>query len=79
MRNYDFYQKRQYAIIILICACFTFIFIKLFSVQIINNSYKIAAENNVIRKIVQYPERGWIYDRNKILGSSFDQIQTMYI
>lgn len=67
MKEYDFYKHRTYAVIIIVFMCFLFIGIKLFSVQIINNSYKVSAENNVIRKIIKYPERGWIYDRNNHL------------
>ncbi len=36
--------------------------IKLFSIQIIDDNYKVAAENNVVQKIIQYPHRGLIYD-----------------
>ena len=38
--------------------------IKLFSIQVLDPSYKMAAENNALQKIVQYPFRGLIYDRN---------------
>lgn len=38
--------------------------LRLFSIQIINKDYKKAAENNIIHKIVKYPYRGLIYDRN---------------
>lgn len=38
--------------------------IKLFSIQVLDPSYKLAAENNALQKIVQYPYRGLIYDRN---------------
>ena len=67
MRRYDFYAHRRYAIMTLICISFLFIVIKLFSIQIINKTYKLSAENNVVRKIIQYPERGWVYDRNNKL------------
>ena len=67
MRKYDFYTHRKYAIIIVVCVAFLFILIKLFSIQILNQSYKLSAQNNVIRKIIKYPERGWIYDRNNEL------------
>ena len=40
---------------------------RLFSIQILDENYKIAAENNVIQKIVQYPHRGLIYDTNDSL------------
>lgn len=40
------------------------IVIKLFMIQIIEQSYKMSASNNVLRYIPQYPARGLIYDRN---------------
>ncbi|MGB5929883.1 MAG: penicillin-binding transpeptidase domain-containing protein, partial [Cyclobacteriaceae bacterium] len=36
---------------------------KLFSIQIINDEYKIKAENNLKRKLIQHPYRGLITDR----------------
>ena len=38
--------------------------IKLFAIQIVDNSYKLSANNNVIKAVTLYPERGYIYDRN---------------
>jgi penicillin-binding protein 2 len=38
--------------------------IKLFNLQIVNDSYKLSAENNSQRQVTQYPARGLIYDRN---------------
>lgn len=38
--------------------------IRLFSVQVLNEKYKLDSENNVIREITEYPARGLIYDRN---------------
>lgn len=37
--------------------------IRLFSIQVIEDEYKLAAENNIVQKIVDYPFRGLIYDR----------------
>ena len=37
---------------------------RLFYLQVINKSYQISAENNVLRFVTEYPERGLIYDRN---------------
>ena len=47
--------------IILIGAVFL---IRLFSIQVLDSSYKLAAESNIVQKIVEYPYRGLIYDRN---------------
>ena len=41
--------------------------IRLFSIQVIDDSFKTSSENNVIRKQTDYPRRGLIYDRNKEL------------
>lgn len=38
--------------------------IRLFYLQVVDDTYKQYATNNVLRKVVQYPARGLIYDRN---------------
>ncbi len=38
--------------------------IRLFIIQVVKNTYRISADNNVLRYITQYPARGLIYDRN---------------
>ncbi|MFN8257658.1 MAG: penicillin-binding protein 2 [Bacteroidales bacterium] len=38
--------------------------IRLFILQVVDSSYKLSAENNVFRHIVQYPSRGLIFDRH---------------
>ena len=40
---------------------------RLFYIQILEEDYKVAAQNNVVQKIVQYPYRGLVYDRNDSL------------
>jgi penicillin-binding protein 2 len=40
---------------------------KLFSIQVLSERYKAAADNNIIQKITEYPYRGLIYDRNRNL------------
>ena len=42
-----------------------FIFLlKLMSIQVLSDNYRLAAENNIIQRIIEYPYRGLIYDRN---------------
>ena len=41
--------------------------IKLFQIQILDSTYKLAADNNVIRRVTRYPYRGLIYDRHNRL------------
>ncbi len=38
--------------------------VRLFFLQVIAKGYKIAAEDNSIKRVVIYPDRGLIYDRN---------------
>ena len=37
--------------------------LRLFYIQVIDESYKLSANNNVLRYVTQYPARGLIYDR----------------
>ncbi|MEQ9424390.1 MAG: penicillin-binding protein 2 [Cyclobacteriaceae bacterium] len=47
--------------VILIAVIFA---IKLFTIQVLDSNYKLAAENNIVQKIVEYPFRGLMNDRN---------------
>ncbi|MEJ2003700.1 MAG: penicillin-binding protein 2 [Cyclobacteriaceae bacterium] len=38
--------------------------VKLFSIQVIDERYALAATDNVVQRVVEYPYRGLIYDRN---------------
>lgn len=38
--------------------------IRLFYIQVIDSSYKISAASNVLRRQINYPARGLVYDRN---------------
>ncbi|MDP4205270.1 MAG: penicillin-binding protein 2 [Bacteroidota bacterium] len=60
----DRYSGRRF-VIGGICVVVAFVFVaKLFVLQIMNPEYKQYADRNVLRRIVQYPSRGLIYDRN---------------
>lgn len=60
----DAFINRKYIIIALIVLASLLLIIKLFHVQVIEDSYRLSAENNVLRYVTQYPARGLIYDRN---------------
>lgn len=53
---------------IIIIALFTLVLLiyiaRLFSLQVVDSDYKLSAENNVFRYIIEYPTRGLIFDRN---------------
>jgi len=57
------YATRKYIIGAIIVIVFLLFFIRLFYIQIIDNSYKYSAENNSHRYVTQYPARGLILDR----------------
>lgn len=38
--------------------------IRLFFIQVVDESYRYSAQNNVLRLVTEYPSRGLIYDRN---------------
>ncbi|WP_163718390.1 penicillin-binding protein 2 [Mangrovibacterium lignilyticum] len=60
----DKYAKRKFilgAIFVFIAIVFI---IRLFTIQVIDSSYKQYATKNVLRKVINYPARGLIYDRN---------------
>ncbi len=55
-------RKKQIIIIILTIG---FVFLgRLFYLQLIDQTYKLSSQNNVLRYMIQYPARGMIYDRN---------------
>jgi len=63
----DKYAKRKYilgAIFILVALIFL---TRLFTLQVLDSSYKQYATRNVLRKVINYPARGLIYDRNEEL------------
>jgi penicillin-binding protein 2 len=41
--------------------------IRIFYLQIVNDTYKLKSDNNAIKIEYDYPERGYIYDRNGVL------------
>jgi penicillin-binding protein 2 len=63
----DTYTRRRYVITGIIVLATLMLVIKLFSIQVIEDTYRLSADNNVLRYVTQYPARGLIYDRNEKL------------
>lgn len=64
--------------LIIVAACL--LIIRLFYLQIIDVSFKLKSENNSIKKIYDYPERGYIYDRTgKLLVANQPSYDIMVI
>ncbi|BCY27493.1 penicillin-binding protein 2 [Flavobacterium okayamense] len=53
---------------------------KIFYLQVIDESLKLQSENNAIKKVFDFPERGYIYDRNgKLLVANQPSYDIMVI
>ncbi len=60
----DVFINRKYVIMALIVLATLGLLLRLFIIQVVKNSYRLSADNNVLRYVTQYPARGLIYDRN---------------
>jgi len=60
----DTYTKRRYLLIGIFCLTAVVMVARLFYIQVIDTSYKISAASNVLRRQINYPARGLVYDRN---------------
>ncbi len=60
---------QRFVILSIFTAVVIIFMIRLFYIQVVNETYSVSATNNVLRYITDYPARGMIYDRNgKILA-----------
>lgn len=67
----DAFVNRKYTVLALILLASLVLIIKLFRIQVVDVSYRLSADNNVLRYVTQYPARGLIFDRNgKMLVSN---------
>jgi penicillin-binding protein 2 len=60
----DSFINRKYVIMALMVLATLGLLVKLFVIQVVRNTYRLSADNNVLRYITQYPARGLILDRN---------------
>ena len=58
------YSRRNIIISGIIVLVLSIIAVKLFYIQVVDSSYKLSANNNVLRYVTQYPARGLIFDRH---------------
>ena len=69
-------SNRKYIIGAIFVAIMISYIAKLFTIEVMDSGYKLSAENNVFRKVVDYPARGLVFDRNEKLlvynESSYD-------
>jgi penicillin-binding protein 2 len=58
---------RRYVIAIIFIVVSLIYLMRLFYIQVLNDSYKMSANNNVLRYMTEYPARGLVYDREGVL------------
>lgn len=63
MEGNKFNERRQIITLVILVIGGIFV-VRLFFLQVINQSYKLSSQNNVLRFVTQYPARGTIFDRN---------------
>mgnify|MGYP001394131644 FL=1 len=65
--NRNKYKDRRLFFYFLFGVSILILLLRMINIQIIDSSYKLSANNNVIKAVSLYPERGYIYDRNGTL------------
>ena len=65
--NRNKYKDRRLFFYFLFGVSILILLLRLINIQIIDSSYKLSANNNVIKAVKLYPERGYIYDRNGMI------------
>jgi len=60
----DLYTNRKYLVMSLVILISLILLVRLFIIQVVKDTYRLSADNNVLRYVTQYPARGLIYDRN---------------
>ncbi len=63
----DAFISRKYIIMVFVVLAALILIIRLFVIQVVKDTYRLSADNNVLRYVTQYPARGLIYDRNNKL------------
>lgn len=60
-------SNKAYVLIIIFIITMIIYLVKIASLQLFDNSYRLSADNNAIRRVIDYPARGLIFDRNNNL------------
>ncbi|MFV0378890.1 MAG: penicillin-binding protein 2 [Mangrovibacterium sp.] len=60
----DKFAKRKILIVAIFTAVAVIFIFRLFYIQVLDSSYKQYATQNAVRRIINYPARGLVYDRN---------------
>ncbi|MDX1627387.1 MAG: penicillin-binding protein 2 [Fulvivirga sp.] len=73
-------ESRKYIIQLVIVLTGIIFLVKLFAIQVLDSTYAEAATSNIIHRVVEYPYRGLIYDRNgKLIVYNTPQYNLMVV
>jgi penicillin-binding protein 2 len=73
-------ESRKWIILLIFTLTGLSFLVRLFFIQVIDKNYKIAADDISVKKIIQHPHRGIIYDRNgKLLVTNVPVYDLMVI
>jgi len=72
-------ENRKYIIITVFCLVVIVYLSRLFYLQILDDSYALESSSNSIKRIIEVPYRGQIYDRNGKLIVSNSSVYDLYV
>lgn len=75
----DLFKNRRFIILGIFASIFVIYGIKLFYIQMVDDSYEALANQNVIRDVTVYPNRGLIYDRTGTLIVENDATYEIFV
>ncbi len=75
----DFFKGRMLIIQALFGLVLSAFLVKLFHLQIVAETYKDLASQNVVRRVQLHPDRGLIYDRNGRIIVTNDAVYDLYV
>ena len=75
----DIFKNRRFVILAIFGSMFAIFGIKLFYIQLIDDKYEALANQNVIRNVTVYPNRGLIFDRNGVLIVENDATYEIFV
>ncbi len=58
------FSDRKFVIAAIFISIGVIFLLRLFYIQVLNDEYRLSANNNVLRYVTQYPARGLVYDRD---------------
>lgn len=75
----DIFKNRRFIILGIFASFLVVYALNLFYIQIVDDSYEALANQNVIRNVTVYPNRGLIYDRNGMLIVENDATYEIFV